>query len=438
VDGSPPVNSYLRFTVQGLGGSSISQAQLLIHANSSSSSGLSAMTVADNTWGENTITYANAPAMGSTLGTSPPVIGGTWIAFEVTSYVTHEGTFSFEISTSGVTAISLSSRESGTDAPQLVITTSAPTSTATVTSTAVFTPTNTPTSIPTAMLTATPTSQPSGSDPTIMAAGDIICDSLTTSSTACQQMAASQVAVDQLPSAALILGDLCHTPSVDCFDNYFNPSWGRLFSISHPTTGNHDYLVAGAVYYFDYWNGIGNANGPAGDRSQGYYSFDIGTWHIIALNSQCSEAGGCNSGSPQYTWLQQDLQTHANLCTLAYYHIPVFSSGGRANNNMKQIYTLLYDHNVEVVLNGHDHIYERFAPQDSNGLADPSRGIREFIVGTGGANHTSIAAVQPNSEVRNTDTFGALKLTLHPDRYDWQFIHVAGKTFSDSGTTFCH
>ena len=105
---------------------------------------------------------------------------------------------------------------------------------------------------------------------------------------------------------------------------------------------------------------------------------------------------------------------------------------------MRQIYTLLYEHNAEVILNGHDHIYERFAPQDSNGLADPSRGIREFIVGTGGANHTSIAAVQPNSEVRNTDTFGALKLTLHSDRYDWQFIPVADKTFSDSGTTLCH
>jgi len=251
-------------------------------------------------------------------------------------------------------------------------------------------------------------------------------------------MAASQVAVDQNPTAALILGDLCHTPSANCFDNYYNPSWGRLFSISHPTTGNHEYLVAGALYYFDFWNGIGNALGPAGDRSQGYYSFNLGTWHIIALNSQCGDAGGCNSGDPQYTWLQGDLQDHTNMCTLAYYHIPVFSSGGRAETNMKQIYTLLYNNNVDVVLDGHDHIYERFAPQDPNGVADPVHGIREFIVGTGGANHTSIASVQPNSEVRNADTFGALKLTLHPNGYDWQFIPVAGMTFTDSGSTLCH
>lgn len=251
-------------------------------------------------------------------------------------------------------------------------------------------------------------------------------------------MAASQVAVDQRPAAVLILGDLCHTPSANCFDNYFRPSWGRLFSITHPVTGNHEYLVAGAGYYFDYWNGVGNADGPAGNRSQGYYSYDLGAWHIIALNSQCSQAGGCNSGSAQYTWLQQDLQSHPNKCTLAYYHIPVFSSGGRANNNMKQIYTLLYNNNVEVVLNGHDHIYERFAPQDPNGLADPARGIREFIAGTGGANHTSISSIQPNSEIRNTDTFGALKITLHPSSYTWQFVPVAGKTFTDSGTTSCH
>lgn len=298
------------------------------------------------------------------------------------------------------------------------------------------TPNPTDTALPTP--TSTATSQPGGSDPTIVAAGDIICDSLTTTSAGCQQMAASQVAVDQNPTAALILGDLCHTPSANCFNNYFAPSWGRLFSIAHPTTGNHDYLVAGALYYFDYWNGIGNVSGPAGDRSQGYYSYDIGTWHLIALNSQCSEAGGCNTGSAQYTWLQGDLQNHPNQCTLAYYHIPLFSSGGRANNNMLQIFTLLYNNNVDVVLDGHDHIYERFAPQAPNGLADPLRGIREFIVGTGGANHTSIATIQPNSEVRNTDTFGALKLTLHPTGYDWQFMPMAGKTFTDSGSTVCH
>jgi acid phosphatase type 7 len=192
------------------------------------------------------------------------------------------------------------------------------------------------------------------------------------------------------------------------------------------------------LYYFDYWNGVGNANGPAGKRSQGYYSFDVGTWHIIALNSQCSEAGGCNVGNPQYTWLAQDLKDHPNRCTLAFYHIPVFSSGGRASPSMQQIFKLLYDNNVDLVLNGHDHIYERFAPQNPSGQLDTARGIREFIIGTGGANHTFIATVQPNSEVRNALTFGALKLTLHPDSYDWKFMPVAGSSFNDAGTTTCH
>jgi hypothetical protein len=271
-----------------------------------------------------------------------------------------------------------------------------------------------------------------------MAAGDIICDSLTTTSAECQQMAVSQLAVDQHPNAVLVLGDLCHTPSVNCFNNYFNPSWGRLFSNTNPVTGNHDYLVPAGLYYYDYWNGVGNFSGPAGDRDKGYYSYNLGTWHIIALNSQCEQVGGCNAGNPQYIWLQKDLQDHPSLCTLAYYHIPVFSSGGRASINMKQIFALLYSAGAEVVLDGHDHIYERFAPQDANGVADPTRGIREFIAGTGGANHTSIATVQPNSEVRNADTFGVLKLTLHPTRYDWQFVPVSGKTFSDSGSTLCH
>lgn len=298
-------------------------------------------------------------------------------------------------------------------------------------------PSPTPTPSPTITLTPSPTPTGGAGDPTVMGAGDIICDSLTTSSSGCQQMAASQVAVDQNPTGVLILGDLCHTPSANCFNNYFAPSWGRLFSTSYPTTGNHDYLVSGAVYYFDYWNGVNNLSGRAGDRGKGYYSYDLGTWHLIALNSQCGDAGGCNAGSPQYTWLQQDLANHPNKCTLAYYHIPLFSSGGRANNNMLQIYTLLNNNGVEIVLDGHDHIYERFAPQDQSGNPTPN-GIREFIVGTGGANHTSIASVARNSEVRNTDTFGALKLTLHPGSYDWQFMPVAGKTFTDSGTNNCH
>ncbi len=454
-DASPIQRSYLRFDVPAL--SAISKATLQIYANSAVSVGYTVhLTTGD--WGETTLTYSNAPAYGNGVGNSGAITANSWTQVDVTALVTGAGQYNFVIDTTSNTATSFSSRE-GANPPRLIVITGGsiivtatatptrvptvvlsptPTRTPTLTATATLTNTFIPTNTPVPTLTASPTPISTGSDPIVFAASDIICDSLNTTSIGCQQMAASQIVVDQKPNAVLLVGDLCHTPSVNCFDNYYNPSWGRLFPITFPVTGNHEYKVAGAVYYFDYWNGVGNANGPAGNRSQGYYSFDIGTWHIIALNSQCSSAGGCGSTSPQYTWLKQDLTDHRNYCTLAYYHIPVFSSGGRAATNMVQIFTLLYNNNVDIVLDGHDHIYERFAPQNPSGQADTLRGVREFIVGTGGANHTSIVVVQPNSEVRNVDTFGALKLTLHSGSYDWQFVPIAGKTFTDAGSNTCH
>jgi hypothetical protein len=450
VDASPSVKrGLIRFNLSSIPtGSVISAASLRLFVSSTDGSPVAGnINAVNGSWAEKTVTYSSSPAVGSQIVALPnPANAGSSVSANVTNAVTGKQVVDFYITTPNSDGLLYYTREKGSaSAPQLAVTWSSgttPTPTSVVTPTVTPQPTTTPNPTITPTVTPWPTNTPtptqSGSDPFVMAAGDIICDSLSTTSSGCQQMAASQVAVDQNPNAVLILGDLCHTPSANCFNNYYAPSWGRLFSKTHPTTGNHEYLVSGAVYYFDYWNGVGKTGGPAGDRGKGYYSFDLGTWHIIALNSQCSEAGGCNSGSAQYSWLQQDLQSHSNKCTLAYYHIPVFSSGGRANNNMLQIYTLLYNNSVDVVLDGHDHIYERFAPQNPSGGADSSRGIREFIVGTGGANHTSIATVQPNSEVRNTDTFGALKLTLHPDRYDWKFMPVAGKTFTDSGTTLCH
>ncbi len=417
-DGSPAVRSFIKFDVQGLKGT-IEQVTLRIYANSQQSVGFE-VHQGDNLWSETALIYDNQPGFSpAIIAASGKVVSNHWYDLDVTSSIGGNGEVSYVLTTRSSTALSLASRESAFG-PQLLVTTDGENPTPAVTSTP----------------SPLPTPAPAGTDPVVIAAGDIVCDS----STDCvpDDMAASQVAIDQNPDAVLVLGDLCHTPSADCFDNYYAPTWGRSNAISYPITGNHEYMVTGAQPYFDYWNGAGNTSGRAGDRSQGYYSFDLGSWHVIALNSQCEQVGGCNSGSRQYTWLQQDLQNHPNACTLVYYHIPVFSSGGRANNNMLQIFTLLYNKGAEVVLNGHDHIYERFAPQDPAGRQDAARGIREFIAGTGGANHTFIASVAPNSEVRNEDTFGALKLTLHPDGYDWQFMPVAGKTFTDSGSSACH
>jgi acid phosphatase type 7 len=213
-------------------------------------------------------------------------------------------------------------------------------------------------------------------------------------------------------------------------------TWGQFKSITFPVVGNHEYLTAAAAGYFQYF---GSA---AGKSNQGYYSFDIGAWHLIALNAECSNVGGCQVGSPQETWLKADLAAHSNTCTLAYWHQPRFSSGKAGNwTQYSTFWQDLYAANADVVLGGHDHDYERFAPQNPSHQADPAQGIREFVVGTGGADHGGAGgfpSIQPNSQVRDNTTFGVLKLTLHPTSYSWAFVPEAGQTFTDSGTTNCH
>ena len=287
------------------------------------------------------------------------------------------------------------------------------------------------------------------SDPVIAAAGDVACDPSSSSfnggngtSGACRQKYTSDMLVNGGFAAVLPLGDIqYYCGGYQAWLQSYDLSWGRVKSITRPAVGNHEYLTsggtgctsanAGAAGYFQYFGAA------AGHPSQGYYSYNVGAWHLIALNSNCSSAGGCGTSSPQGLWLKADLEANPTLCTLAYWHIPVFSSGGRASSNARQLWQILYDHGVEVVLNGHDHIYERFAPQTSTGALDAARGIRQFTVGTGGSNHTSLASLAANSLVRNVDTFGILKLTLHPNSYDWQFMPEPGKTFTDSGTAQC-
>jgi chitodextrinase len=287
-------------------------------------------------------------------------------------------------------------------------------------------------------------------DPVIATAGDIACDPSNSnfnagngSSSSCAEKATSDLLLGIAPVAVLNLGDnQYYCGSAEAYQQSYDPSWGRLKGITHPSVGNHEFLTSGGTGCTTanqggagYYSYFGTA---AGSPGQGYYSYDVGTWHLIALNSNCGEAGGCSATSPQGRWLENDLTTHANYCTLAYWHIPLYSSGGRANSNSKSFWTALYNHDADLVISAHDHTYERFAPQDPNGNLNLARGMREFIVGTGGANHTSFTTIFPNSEIRNSDTFGVLKLTLHPTSYDWQFAPVPGKTFTDSGTQACH
>jgi acid phosphatase type 7 len=279
-------------------------------------------------------------------------------------------------------------------------------------------------------------------DPVIAAAGDIACaPGSTTTSTKCRQTYTSDLLVGAGLSGVLVLGDAQYQHgSYSGFTRSYDLSWGRVKPITFPAAGNHEYLTTGAGGYFDYFNGVNAFTGPAGDRDKGYYSFDIGTWHLIALNSSdhCS-AVGCAKDSAQETWLRADLVMHPTSCTLAFWHHPRFNSGHDGNATfMQTMFQDLYDANADVVLGGHAHDYERFAPQDPKGKLDRSRGIRQFVVGTGGAFFTPFGSRLPNSEVRNGSTYGILKLTLHPASYDWQFVPEAGKPFTDSGSDSCH
>jgi hypothetical protein len=288
------------------------------------------------------------------------------------------------------------------------------------------------------------------SDPVLAAAGDIACDPLNSNfnngqgtSNNCKQLAVSSaILADPAVKAVAALGDVqYYCGGLAAFNASYGPSWGRFKAITHPAVGNHEYITSGtsatdcdptgtAKGYFDYFGGA------AGLPSQGYYSYDLGAWHIVVLNTSCSKAGGCGSGSPQETWLRSDLAAHPAACTMAYWHIPLWSSGGRAASNSKTFTQDLYNAGADVVLTGHDHTYERFAPQDPSGVATPN-GIRAWVVGTGGANHTSFTTVMPNSVVRDSTTYGYLRLVLHPTGYDWKFVPVVG-TFTDSGSGTCH
>jgi hypothetical protein len=293
------------------------------------------------------------------------------------------------------------------------------------------------------------------SDPVIAAAGDIACDPANASfnagngtSGSCRQQYTSDLLVNANLAAVLPLGDIqYYCGGYQAFLQSYDLSWGRVKSISRPVVGNHEYITTpdplapstgcditndGAAGYFNYFGAA------AGNAGQGYYSYDIGNWHLIALNSNCDDAGGCSPNSPQGQWLQADLAAHPNFCTLAYWHIPLFSSSTRHELNSRDLWQILYDHNADLILNGHEHIYERFAPQAPDGTRDVARGLREFIVGTGGANHTAVDTLAANSEVRHTGTYGILKLTLHPTSYDWEFVPEIGKTFTDAGTGACH
>jgi acid phosphatase type 7 len=312
-------------------------------------------------------------------------------------------------------------------APSLTPTqTATATSTATVTVTTTPSPTSTPlptfTPQPTATNTATPTPPPM-----LIGAGDIAyCDEQY------QDDEATAGILERYPQAYIFTaGDNQQDDGGwGKYDDCYGPSWGRFKARIRPSMGNHDYNTEDGAPYFAYF---GDA---AGEVGKGYYSYNVGSWHIVALNSNCPD-GTCDPGSVQEQWLREDLAASKARCTLLYWHFPRWTSGPHEDNvNVAGLWNAAFEAGAEIVINGHNHQYERFAPMDSSGKADPN-GIREFVVGTGGAPLYEFGTVHENSQVRQFETHGVILFKLYARSYQWEFIPTSGD-FRDSGSGKCH
>ena len=284
----------------------------------------------------------------------------------------------------------------------------------------------------------------------LAAAGDIACaptdpnfsdgdghDDADNTRDACMAGRTADLVLSLNPSLVLPLGDdQYERGELAAFEDSYDPTWGRFKDISRPVPGNHEYSdpAGGAAGYFDYFGGL------AGTRGQGWYSYDVAGWHVIALNSECQFIGGCGVGSPQEVWLRQDLAAHPAACTLAYWHRPLFSGGHEGERtSMRDIWRDLYQAGAEVVLGGHNHDYERFLQQAPDRALDPSGGIQEIVVGTGGKSHIQLVRQPANTVVQNADTYGVLRVVLRPLGWDWEFVPAPGGSgFTDAGSGNCH
>lgn len=271
------------------------------------------------------------------------------------------------------------------------------------------------------------------------AAGDIACPpSEGPRPGFCQQAATADLVAGLHPDLVAALGDQQYeSGTIEEFRASYDRSWGRFKAITRPVAGNHEYGVPGAAGYFDYFGS------RAGPRPDGYYSFDAGAWRVLALNSNCKKVGGCGPGSPQYTWLRSELARTQSTCVMALWHHPLYTASfypGEESSFMAPMFGLLEDAGADLVLTGHAHSYERFAPQTASGRVDRVKGVREFVIGSGGEDHRSIfRPLRPANLEAGSDTdFGVLGLTLRPSGYSWEFAAMQPSLFRDSGSAACH
>ena len=395
VDARPTTRAYVRFDVRRLrplgfaltlrvyvrGGAG---ARLVVRRTSAS-------------WSEARITYRNAPALGSTVASKRLVRG--WNSIAVPNALVSRNTIGLALTTARRAAISVASSEAPGRAPRLIT------------------------------VDEGPPSPPAPGTAKLIAAGDIAsCSSAGDEATA--------ALLDGLSGTIAALGDTVYESGTRAeYLACYTPSWGRHLERTRPAVGNHEYATGNAGAYFDYFQS------RAGPRGLGYYSYDLGQWHIVVLNT--SDANclfvPCGVSSAQAVWLRNDLANNPRACTLAYWHHPMFSSNTfKTASAIRPFWDALHAARADVVLVGHAHHYERFAPQDPSGVRNDAAGIRQFIVGTGGRSLRPVNTVAANSEVRDSSTFGLLELTLRPTDYSWRFVPVRGGKLHDAGRASCH
>ena len=412
---SPEIDSYVKFDVSGLTGPPL-RAVLRLWAETTGTTTYRVYQVTDNSWTESGLTFNNKPAFGTLAATSGPTTAGTWMDLDVTGAVAGNGPVTLGFTTGSTAAKNFGAREDAAHAPQL-------------------------------LLTAQP---PDNGDPVIVAAGDIACSPADVNfnggagtATACHEQATSDLVLSLNPLAVITLGDeQYNSGKLTDFLTSYDPTWGRFKSITHPSIGNHELGVTGAAGYFTYFGDNATPLEP-GCRSncKAWYSYTIGNWRIITLNTECgSNNNNCVAGSEQDLWLQSQLASAnaAGQCKLVVSHHPKWSSSSFAATDIDQLVQDMYDGHTDLYVTGHMHGYERFAPQNPAGQPDPA-GITEIISGAGGAFFTGFLAIQPNSVVHNNNTYGVLKMVLHPHSADYQFVRdPTSGLFSDSGTVNCH
>jgi Calcineurin-like phosphoesterase len=444
VDGDPVSVSYLKFEVQGLT-TAPTRATLKVVSPISSTTPINAKSVADTTWTETGVTYNNAPAVGGTVASDTPSTTNDVLSFDVTSLVHGDGLVSFALNTTSSTSKSPPSRENPTVGyrPQLVVDTGT-----------TSTPTPTPTATPTPTPTPTPTTTPTPGASTVIAmGGDVACGTTETyynggagTADKCRAKYTANLISSMNPSRVFAMGDLQYNSgSLTDFNASYDKSWGAFKSKSNPVVGNHEYGTSGAAGYFSYFGDAATPRQPGCRKDcDGYYSFNVpvgtSSWHIAVINGECTRIGGgvgCAVGSPQYNWLKADLEANAaTKCTAVLTHKPRWSSSSFYTAEIQPLVDLMGANKVDLLLAGHAHSYERFAPQTASGSAS-STGIRQITVGTGGRDSQGFGTVLPNSVVRKNKIFGVMKLTLSPTSYSWSYVADPTTPFSDSGNGNC-